>query len=57
MKDNMVSTILYTENGKIFLARVCVYHNAEWAKKVADTMNKEENTNKYFVSEQEDVFF
>lgn len=56
MKDNMVSTILYKENGKTYLARVCMYHDAEMAQKTADRMNKEENTNKYFVGEQNDAF-
>lgn len=54
-KDNLISTILYDENGQTYLEMVCMYHNEEWAQHTADRLNKERNTDKYYVGEQEDV--
>ena len=57
MRENIVSVILYkNEKGEERLERQCVYHNAEWAQATADRLNKEENTNKYYIGEQRELF-
>jgi hypothetical protein len=56
-EENIVSVILYkNEKGEERLERQCMYHNAEWAQATADRLNNEENTNKYYIGEQRELF-